>query len=305
RASSRSRLRVRRRLAPPRPRRAPPSAVGPWRAGNRIKLPTVEDSIVVERNAQTTSTPCRCCTIWPALDEPLRILEFAAGPARHSLAALSEHPPSKVDSVLALDASQAMVDYGTENVDHELCAPGGRRDDFRYVKGDMRNVGDSTRSSFDSAWMLLGSMQHIFTNKEVITCFSSIRSVLEPRGHRGHGIAASLRYFQQGECTSNGLWTVPLVKESMNGDVEDEEHGELNIVLRFTAEMEFTVDDPGDILNTEVSPKLLSQISKEGKTEVREIVPMRLFTLQEIDALARCADEEEAFRMVGMCVEDN
>ena len=60
-------------------------------------------------------------------------------------------------------------------------------------------------------------------------------------------------------------------------------------------------------------------MTDEGKCRVREVVPTRLLTLQEIDALARCAgvemaakygaldeevsidDEEEAFRMV--CVQ--
>lgn len=81
---------------------------------------------------------------------PLRILELAAGPARHSLAALSEHPPSIVDSVVALDRSQAMVDYGTENADLDLGATGGRRDSFKYVCGDMRDV--SGLSSIDATF---------------------------------------------------------------------------------------------------------------------------------------------------------
>ena len=113
-------------------------------------------------------------------------------------------------------------------------------------------------------------------------------------------------------------------------DGGEKEYGELNIVWgeendefdpvaqirRFTVGLELTINDVNDIPEDESTSPLFAQMSKEGKTEVKEIVPMRLFTLQEIDALARCAGfelvakygaldeevsiemEEEAFRMV-------
>ncbi|KAL7541460.1 hypothetical protein ACHAXR_010938 [Thalassiosira sp. AJA248-18] len=261
--------------------------------------------------------------------ESPRILELAAGPARHSLAALSEHPPSEVDSVVALDLSQAMVDYGLENADYELGAPGGRRDDFNYVNGDMRHVGDYTKASFDSAWLLLGSMQHLLTNEDIIACFSSVHNALKSGGTVVVELPHPRETFSMGECTRNG-WTVPLVEDATDEDGEEKEYGELNIVWgddgdefdpvaqirHFTVGLELIVNNVDDIpKDGDLSPLFLG-MSEDGKSSVREVVPMRLFTLQEIDALARCAgfemvakygalaedvsieDEDEAFRMV-------
>eukprot|EP00574_Skeletonema_japonicum_P010088 CAMPEP_0201722610 /NCGR_PEP_ID=MMETSP0593-20130828/6930_1 /ASSEMBLY_ACC=CAM_ASM_000672 /TAXON_ID=267983 /ORGANISM="Skeletonema japonicum, Strain CCMP2506" /LENGTH=391 /DNA_ID=CAMNT_0048213589 /DNA_START=46 /DNA_END=1218 /DNA_ORIENTATION=- len=233
---------------------------------------------------------------------PIRILELAAGPARHSLMALSEHPPSSVESVVALDLSEEMVKYGIENAEHELGSAGGRRDGFDYVCGDMRDFTGGLSSSsakktkFDTAWILLGSMSHLLTNDDVIRCFSSLRSALKP----GATVVVELPHpretFSMGECTRNG-WTVPLVED------EDEEYGELNIVWgdeddefdpiaqvrHFTVAMSLKVNNPEDIPKED---PLFLQMDGDGKTEVKEIVPMRLFTLQEIDALARCAELE-------------
>ena len=257
----------------------------------------------------------------------LRVLELAAGPARHSLSALSEHTPAEVHSVVALDKSQDMVDYGSENADYELGSPGGRRDDFKYVDGDMRYIGDSVKTDattmFDTAWLLLGSMQHLLTNDDIVACFSSLYKSIKSGGTVVIELPHPRETFSMGECTRNG-WQVPLE------DGEEKEYGELNIVWgeeddefdpvsqirHFTVGLELTVNNVDDIPKDEDTSSLFLQMSKEGKTSVKEIVPMRLYTLQEIDALARCAgfelvakygalaedvsieDEDEAFRMV-------
>lgn len=261
---------------------------------------------------------------------PLRLLELAAGPARHSLAALSEHPPSRVDSVVALDLSRAMVDYGLANADHDLGVPGGRRDDFDYVQGDMRNVRDYTKGSFDSVWLLLGSMQHLLTNDDIIACFSSLHSVLKSVGTVVIELPHPRETFKMGECTTN-RWTVPLVEDAVDEEGgEEKEYGELSIVWgeegdvfdpvsqirHFSIGLELRVNDIDDIPKDEGTSLLFSQMKADGKTNVKEVVPLRLFTLQEIDALARVAgfklvakygalaedvsidDEDEAFRMV-------
>jgi SAM-dependent methyltransferase len=261
----------------------------------------------------------------------LRLLELAAGPARHSLAALSEHPPSRVDSVVALDRSRAMVDYGLRNADRDLGAPGGgRRDDFDYVHGDMRNGRDYfTGGSFDSAWLLLGSMQHLLTNDDIVACFSSLHSAIKSGGTVVIELPHPRETFSMGECTTNG-WTVPLVEDAADeeGGVE-KEYGELSIVWgeegdafdpvsqirNFSIGLELRVNDIDDIPKDEGTSVLFSQMKADGKTTVKEVVPLRLFTMQEIDALARIAgfelvakygalddvsidDEGEAFRMV-------
>lgn len=118
--------------------------------------------------------------------KPIRILELAAGPARHSLAALTEFSSSEVESVVALDRSPDMVNYGIQNADHELGVGGGRRDTFTYVCGDMRKIREATKvdvsTMFDTVWLLLGSMQHLLTNDDIIACLLSIYSVLQPGG---------------------------------------------------------------------------------------------------------------------------
>lgn len=263
----------------------------------------------------------------------LRVLELAAGPARHSLAALSR-PASEVTSALALDLSEDMAAYGLENADRELGSPGtgGRRDDFSYVVGDVRSfAGDCIPEDgrFDAAWLLLGSMQHLLTNDDVLACLSSVSSVLEPGGTMVVELPHPRETFRMGECTRNG-WTVPLVEESEGG--EEIEYGELKVVWgdeddafdpvaqvrKFTVGLELTAHDGAGALPSDdaATSSLFARMDSEGRCRVREVVPMRLFTLQEVDALARCAgfevaatygaldedvsmdDEDEAFRMV-------
>lgn len=266
----------------------------------------------------------------------LRILELAAGPARHSLAALSEHSQDVVGSTVALDRSEDMVKYGTENADIELGTGGGRRDDFTYVCGDMRKIeeamsgtgDDASQVKFDAAWLVLGSMQHLLTNDDIIACFKSINSVLHPGGTVVIELPHPRETFSMGECTKNG-WKVPLVYEEEE-DGSEQEYGELNIVWgddgdefdpvaqvrKFTVIFELDIKNPEDTPDDLDTSPLFKQMTKDGKTTLKEIVPMRLFTLQEIDALARCAglemaakygalaedisieDEDEAFRMV-------
>ncbi len=259
--------------------------------------------------------------------QPLRLLELAAGPARHSLAALSEHPVSEVEFVLALDRSHAMVEYGLQNADQELGVPGGgRRDDFKYIIGDMRNTVDhATPSLFDSAWLLLGSMQHLLTNDDVIACFSSLHSVIQTGGTVVIELPHPRETFSMGECTKNG-WTVPLIENELDLNKQEKKYGELNIVWgdeddefdpvrqirHFTVGMELKLTDISGIPKDDDT---VTTMFKDG-TNLKDIVPMRLYTLQEIDALARCAgfelvgkygalaedvsieDEIEAFRMV-------
>ena len=289
----------------------------------------------------------------------MRLLELAAGPARHSLSALSCHSKTIVHSVLALDSSSDMVEYGIKNANVDLGNGGGRRDDFVYLCGDMRQVCDycpTDSMSFDGVWLLLGSMQHLLTNDDVISLFTSLHSVIKDDATIVIELPHPREVFKMGECTTNG-WTVPLVEEGDNDDDDDDyvddddnddddddkkqdgEYGHLNIVWgkdsdefypvsqirHFTIEFELTVNDINNIPSQnndddDDTSILFSQMKKASnggnKLSIREVVPLRLFTLQEIDALARCAgfemvdmygalsedvsidDEDEAFRMV-------
>jgi len=255
--------------------------------------------------------------------EGMNILELAAGPARHSLSALSQHSPSEVSSMIALDLNKDMVTYGSENADYELGIGGGRRDDFTYVKGDMRYTTDYTTKILDSAWLLLGSMQHLLSNDDIISCLTSLHSIIKPGGTVIIELPHPRETFCMGEMTKNG-WCVPLE------DDEEKEYGKLDIIWgdendvfdeiqqirHFTVGLSLTVNDVNDIPKDEDTSPLFLQMSKDGKSSIKEIVPMRLFTLQEIDLLARCSgfdlmakygalsedvsidNEEEGYRMV-------
>ena len=268
---------------------------------------------VHEKYSKTTNTE----------EEGMNILELAAGPARHSLSALSQHPSSKVSSMIALDLNTDMVNYGCENADYELGIGGGRRDDFTYVKGDMRYTTDYTTKILDSAWLLLGSMQHLVSNDDIISCLTSLHSIIKPGGTVIIELPHPRETFCMGEMTKNG-WSVPLE------DDEEREYGKLDIlwgdendvfneiqqIRHFTVGLSLTVNDVNDIPKDEDTSPIFLQMSKDGKTSIKEIVPMRLFTLQEIDLLARCSgfdlvakygalsedvsidNEEEGYRMV-------
>lgn len=243
---------------------------------------------------------------------PHRILELAAGPARHSVTAL-QVGSGNVESVTALDNSDDMVSYGREIADETLgtASGGGLRDKFSYVKGDMRDFGPPGGGPIDAVWMLLGSMQHLTTNDDAVSCLRSTSNALRVGGTAVIELPHPRETFSMVECTRNG-WEVPLEDDS------GEEYGELRIVWGDD-------DDPFDpirqVRDFTVSMKLTGT---EGTTDeadgemrsVREVVPMRLYTAQEIDALARLAgmevaamygalseevsiqDEDEAFRLV-------
>ena len=251
---------------------------------------------------------------------PRDILELAAGPARHSITCLRENG-GKIKSITAVDLSSDMVEYGKENADQELgdAGTGGLRDAFSYLQEDMRSycLGDDKgprRESLDSAWILLGSMQHLVTNDDVIDCFQSTANALRPGGTLIIELPHPRETFTMVECTRNG-WEVPLE------DDEGTEYGELKViwgddddpfdpirqVRDFTVALELTGVDENDDGSSGEMKKLQS---------VREVVPMRLFTAQEMDALARCAglrvvamygalseavavdSDDEAFRLV-------
>jgi len=236
-----------------------------------------------------------------SLGPPTRVLELAAGPARHSLMALSLKN-SPVKFVTAVDLSPEMIQYSNELADHELAAE--QRDSFHYVCGDMRQPLYSA-DTFDSAWILLGSLQHLQTNDDVVSCFQSACHALKPGGTLIVELPHPRETFSMVECTKNG-WEVPL--EDENG----KECGELQIIWGDETD---TFDPIRQVRQFTVSFDLTGT-QEEDRQSVRQIVPMRLFTAQEIDALARCSgfevvsmygaldkevevnDEDESFRLV-------
>jgi len=263
---------------------------------------------------------------------PARILELAAGPARHCIAAL-RHFGADVDGCTAVDVSPDMVAYSTvEVVGAELGERDGSREKFEYVLGDMCTIGldpdddddDDDGSSalragsFDTAWILLGSLQHLTTNDDVVSCFRSTAALLREGGTMIVEVPHPKETFSMGECTRNG-WEVPLEDE------EGEEYGELRIIWGDEDDKFDPIRQVRDF--TVVMDLVEHNGEKKGKGDdkggsanepaIREVVPTRLFTAQEIDMMGRLGgfqvvkqygalevdevdiyNEEEAFRLI-------
>ena len=257
---------------------------------------------------------------------PKRVLELAAGPARHCIEALAA---SYVESATAIDNSADMVEYAREIAAEELKSDDytfeeisgkeqgdvtkdtgyeNRVNSLRYIQADMTNFTlDDGAALFDSAWILLGSLQHLTTNDEVISCFQCIHRALRPNGTFILELPHPRETFSLVECTRNG-WDVPLEddKGGTSGELKivwgdkDDDFDPIQQVRQFTVSMELTGEDA----------------SKAPLQSVREVVPMRHFTSQEIDLLARLSgfevmsmhgalqfdvdvnDDDQAFRLV-------
>jgi SAM-dependent methyltransferase len=247
---------------------------------------------------------------------PNRILEFAAGPARHGIEALRMED-STVSHVTAVDQSQDMVNYGTGLAKDAKLDMTGEQPIFDYLCQDMRqpllDLYGRRTETFDSVWILLGSLQHMTSNDDVISCFQSAATELREGGTLILELPHPRETFSMVECTRNG-WEVPLE------DDDGKEYGELRIVWGDD-------DDPFDpvlqirnftVAMDLVAPQVLNEDGDKNEQlqSVREVVPMRLFTAQEMDALGRCGgfelaamygalsqdvnvnDGDEAFRLV-------
>jgi SAM-dependent methyltransferase len=196
-----------------------------------------------------------------------------------------------------------MIEYATELANEVLSK--NERDKFTYKCEDMRKL--TTAETFDTAWILLGSLQHMQTNDDVISCLQSVCRSLNPGGTLILELPHPRETFSMVECTKNA-WEVQL------DDEQGTECGELQIVWGD----ETDVFDPiAQVRQFTVSFELTgtSELYKD-MSSVKQVVPMRLFTAQEIDALARCSgfeiasmhgalshevdvnDDDEAFRLV-------
>lgn len=207
------------------------------------------------------------------------VVELAAGPARHSMSALAL--PS-VRSVVAVDVSPQMAAYAQEVAAETL--EKDELDCFDYRVEDMRvfelREGDP---KIDTAWILLGSLQHLLENKDVIRCFQSVCEALAHDGTLILELPHPREIFSMVECTRNG-WKVPL-----EGDDGNDE-GELQIIWGDQGDK---FDPITQIREFTVEMQLKGSGSKQSDLQnVREIVPTRHFTAREIEALAQIANLE-------------
>ena len=201
-----------------------------------------------------------------------------------------------------------MVEYSQSLAAEMLPKDEGDDLSFAYSIMDMchldpliKQINDENNdkiTTFDSAWMLLGSMQHLLTNSDVIKAFVSIGSVVKVGGTLILELPHPRELFQLMECTRNG-WEIPLE------NAEGKDEGELRVVW----------GDDNDVFNPilqqrefTVELKLVEKDSESGKEvvtqNVREVVPLRLFTSQEIDSLAMASGCWKLEKMFGALDEE-
>eukprot|EP00559_Dactyliosolen_fragilissimus_P006022 CAMPEP_0184867150 /NCGR_PEP_ID=MMETSP0580-20130426/25194_1 /TAXON_ID=1118495 /ORGANISM="Dactyliosolen fragilissimus" /LENGTH=233 /DNA_ID=CAMNT_0027367227 /DNA_START=464 /DNA_END=1165 /DNA_ORIENTATION=+ len=224
---------------------------------------------------------------------------------------------NQVHSCTALDMSEDMMNYSEGLADNELVnvQESGKRENFKYICGDMRSFSSGNgnlvpKSSMDSVWILLGSMQHLLTNDDVISCFQSVSNCLKKEGTVIIELPHPREVFTMGECTRNS-WEVPLEDESGN------DFGNLKIMW---GDDDDAFDPIKQIRDFSVSFNLDMDTNNAQNMQdfhnLEQSVPMRVFTMQEIDALGRICgliprktygalsqdvninNEEEAFRLV-------
>ena len=314
---------------------------------------------------------------------PTRILEIAAGPARHGITALL-HPllwndndddgddntmKDEVPTVYCIDTSTEMAEYAQQVLvdemdQHEsssmICDKEMIQSKFHYQIADMRNFTLSSQPAalsprndvivvVDTVWILLGSLQHMLTNQDVLDCFQCIHRVLSDDNGT---VFIELPHprestFNIMECTRNG-WKVPLVQSTddtsnLNDDDDDDDDEEDDSAVADGGELSIVWGDDGDTFDPITQVRHFSirfdvsglddntNENNDGtvaspdvtRTSLEQVVPMRLFTAQEIDALARCAglevvamygalehdvdvnDEEASYRLVCVLQKQN
>jgi len=184
---------------------------------------------------------------------PQKILELAAGPARHAVEAASRGMEAT-----AVDLSAAMVKCGTQIAEEE-----GVELDYRV--GDMREA-----LPFDkvcSAWLLLGSVGHLLTNDDALRCFQNARKALADGGTLILELPHPRETFRVDGVSEDG-WEVPF------------EGGDLRV--RWGAE-----EDAFDPL-TQVRQASVAFETDQGQS-ITDVVPTREYTLQELKLLSTAA----------------
>ena len=183
---------------------------------------------------------------------PSKILELAAGPARHAVEAASRGMEVK-----AVDLSEAMAAHGARIATENDVA-------LDYRVGDVREP-----LPFDkvcSAWLLLGSVGHLLTNDDALRCFQNARKALADGGTLILELPHPRETFRVDGVSEDG-WDVPF------------EGGDLRV--RWGSE-----EDAFDPL-TQI--RQASVAFETAGTSINDIVPTREYTLQELRLLADAA----------------
>ncbi len=184
---------------------------------------------------------------------PSKILELAAGPARHAVEAASRGMEAT-----AVDVSEAMAAHGAKIATENDVA-------LDYRVGDVREP--LPFSNVCSAWLLLGSVGHLLTNDDALRCFKNARKALADGGTLILELPHPRETFRLDGVSEDG-WEVPF------------EGGDLRV--RWGAE-----DDVFDPL-TQVRQASVAFETDQGRL-IEERVPTREYTLQELRLLADAA----------------
>jgi SAM-dependent methyltransferase len=206
---------------------------------------------------------------------PKSVIEIASGPGRHCMEAIKLN---LVDRAIALDLSQEMVDYGMGVAKEELS---NKLSKFIFLCDDMRTF--SIDEPCDTAWILAGSLQHMTSNDDVIACLSATHRALNPQGTLILELPHPTELFNMIDSTTNS-WDVPLQDDGGN------QYGELHVVW---GDENDDIDPIRQIRQNTVVLKLKG-VEDSEKQGVRGVVPLKLFTAQEIELFARCTGYEVA-----------
>jgi len=135
-------------------------------------------------------------------------------------------------------------------------------------------------------------MQHLTSNSDAISCLESIAETLKPNGEGT--LILELPHpretFMMMDCTRNA-WEVPLT------DTDGKDSGKLSVVWGDDGD---AFDPISQVRDFTVRMELVGvETINDKNLKVKEVVPTRLFTAQEIDALARCTGQLELVKMYG------
>lgn len=208
---------------------------------------------------------------------PKSVIELASGPGRHCMQALKS---GFVECAVALDLSLEMVEYGKEVAQVEL---GDKLSKFEFICDDMRSFTLDREEKYDSAWILAGSLQHLTTNEDVIASLSAIHKALGPKGTLVLELPHPNEIFQMVDSTTNS-WEVPLE------DDEGTEYGQLHVVW---GDEDDEIDPIQQVRQNTVVLQL-EGVEDAEKQSINGVVPLKLFTAQEISLFARCTGFEVA-----------
>jgi SAM-dependent methyltransferase len=193
---------------------------------------------------------------------PRKILELAAGPARHAVEAASRGMEAT-----AVDLSAAMAAHGAKIATENDVA-------LEYRVGDVREALPFTEIC--SAWLLLGSVGHLLTNDDALRCFQNARKALADGGTLILELPHPRETFRVDGVSEDG-WEVPF------------EGGDLRV--RWGAE-----EDAFDPL-TQV--RQASVAFETAGQSITDIVPTREYTLQELRLLSTAAGFREEVATYG------